>query len=195
MLGKLIYRTSMLNLFRLIVLAVTLFFLNDFYLETLTQPKFMALQSTGFFSRVGNFFSYHWTYPGEFLSFFCVVLFPAIYFSFIRGVRFHEKGFKINRGLPFFNQSFMYTDIRSYKLLHPKYAIAVYLASGETLMIADNTIERVIAIVDQHNVRGDLAQDDFVKLITSYRNFLIFVVSFVLILFFVRKLGLFFFNT
>jgi hypothetical protein len=57
--------------------------------------------------------------------------------------------------------------------------------------VADNNIERVIAILDQHNISGDLAQDEFVKLFANFKKFIFIVFAFTIVLFLVKKLGLF----
>jgi hypothetical protein len=185
MLGKKIYKTSMLNIFRLIIFAIVLFFLNDFILDTYTYENF---QVVGRF-KILDIIDYHYRYPGEFIAFFFLILVPAFYYSLVRGVRFYEKGFTFNRGLPFMNKAVPYSEVKTYKLLHPKHVVTIHTKSGEVYLIADNTVERVIAILDQHNIQGDLAQDDYVKLITNFRKFIIVVVSFTLILFFLKKLG------
>lgn len=187
MLGKKIYRTGMLNLFRLVILAIVIFFLNDFILDTYTYEKFQAMHRF----KIIDVFQYHYRYPIEFISFFFVVLVPAIYYSLIRGARFHEKGFTFNRGLPFMNKSVMYSDVKSYKLLHPKHVVTIKTKSGEVYLVSDNTIERVIAILDQHNIQGDLAQDDYVNLLSNIRKFIIVVLTFTLVVFLLKKFGAF----
>src|SRR6478736_6119047 len=116
MLGKKLYKSSMMNIFRLIILAIVIFFLNDFILDTYTYDKF---QADGRF-KIIDVIQYHYRYPQEFVTFFCLILIPAFYYSLVRGVRFHEKGFVFNRGLPFMNTTVQYDDIKTYKLLHPK---------------------------------------------------------------------------
>lgn len=187
MLGKKLYKTSMLHLFRMILFAIVLFFFNDFYLETFTYEKF---QAAGRF-EILDVINYHYRYPHEFMTFFFLVIGPAFYYCFFRGVGFYEKGFIYNRGLPFFNKAILYTEIKTYKLLHPNKAISIHSANGDVFVIADNNVERVIAILDQHNISGDLAQDDYVRLISNYRKFMILVVGFTLFLFFIKKIGLF----
>jgi len=187
MLGKKLYKTSMLNIFRLIILAITISFFNNFYLETFTYEKF---QSGGHF-RVLDVIEYHYNYPFEFISFFCLIIIPAVYYGFIRGVRFHEKGFVYNRGLPFFNKAVLYTEIKSYKLLHPNKAISIQSHKGDIFVVADNHTERVIAILDQHDIKGDLAQDDYVKLIANYGKFAMIVIAFTIFLFVSKRLGFF----
>lgn len=187
MLGKKLYKTSMLNIFRLVLLAITIFFFNNFYLETFTYEKFQA----GGRFQILDVLNYHYRYPFEFITFFCLIIIPAFYYGVIRGVRFHEKGFVYNRGLPFFNRAVPYEDIKTYKLLHPKKCISIHSKKGDVYVIADNSVERVIAILDQHNIQGDLAQDDYVRLIANYRKFLVIIIGFTIFLFVAKKLGLF----
>lgn len=187
MLGKKLYKTGMLNIFRLVILAIVIFFLNDFILETYTYEKF---QADGRF-KIIDVLQYHYSYPKEFVYFFFLILGPAFYYSLIRGVKFHEKGFVFNRGLPFMNRSVLYSDVKTYKLLHPKHIVTIHTHKGDVFLIADNSVERVIAILDQHNIPGDLARDDYTNLITNFRKFIIVVLSFTLIVFVLKKMGLF----
>jgi hypothetical protein len=187
MLGKKLYKTSMLNIFRLIILAITLFFLNDFYLETFTYEKFQLERRF----KILDVLEFHYNYPHEFIIFFCLIIIPATYYGLLRGVRFHEKGFVYNRGLPFLNKVVPYEDVKTYKLLHPKKAISIHSQKGDIYVIADNNADRVISILDQHNIKGDLAQDDYVKLIANYGKFAMIVICFTIFLFIIKKLGLF----
>ncbi len=192
MLGKKLYQTSMLNLFRMAVFAVVVFFFNDFYLETITAPKFqemlIELPNKNFISRLLTFFRYHYMYPRDLIAFMGTIILPALYYAFIRGVRFHEKGFAFNRGIPFLNHTIKYEDVKRYKLFHPKYVISMHLHNGDSFMIADNSVERVIAILDQHNIPGDLG-DEYAKLFTNFKRVMIFVLCFTVLLFVIRKLG------
>ncbi len=192
MLGRRLYKTSMLNLFRLGVLAVVIFFFSDFYLETITAPKFqemlIELPSRTLLARLLTFFKYHYAYPRDLMAFMGTIIAPAVYYAFIRGVRFHEKAFAFNRGIPFLNHIIKYEDVKRYKLFHPKYAISMHLHNGDSFVIADNAVERVIAILDQHNIAGDLA-DDYTKLFTNFKRVVIFVICFTVLLFLIRKLG------
>lgn len=186
MLGKKLYRTSMLNIFRMAILALVVFFFNDFYLDTFTYENFQLERRF----KILDVINYHYRYPTEFITFFCLIIIPAVYYSFLRGVRLHEKGLVYNRGLPFFNKRVNYDDIKTYKLLHPKKAISIHTRSGEIFVIADNNVERVIAILDQQNIQGDLAQDEYVKLITNYKRFMMMVIFFAFSVFVMKKLGL-----
>ena len=183
MLGKKLYKTHMLYTFRLVILAIVVFFLNDFVLDTYTYEKFQAV---GRF-KILDVLEYHYRYPAEFITFFFLIIVPAVYYSSIRGVRFHEQGFIYNRGIPFMNKTVLYSDIKIYKLLHPKLVVTIHTIKGDVFVIADNSLERVIAILDQHNIQGDLARDDYANLITNFRKFVIVVVSFTMAMFFLKK--------
>lgn len=187
MLGKKLYKTSMLNLFKIGIFAIVVFFFNDFYLETFTYEKF---QIVGRY-KILDVIDYHYRYPHEFIVFCCLIIIPAVYYGLIRGVRFHERGFIYNKGLPFFNKAVLYSEIKTYKLLHPKKAISIHSLKGDVFVIADNNVERVIAILDQHNIKGDLAQDDYVRLISNYKKFLMMVISFTIFIFVLKRIGLF----
>lgn len=188
MLGKKLYKTGMLNIFRLIILAIVIFFLNDFILDTYTYEKFQELRRF----KILDVLEYHYKYPNELITFFFLIIVPAFYYALIRGVRFHEKAFVFNRGLPFMNKTVPYEDVRTYKLLHPNLVVTIHTKSNDVYLIADNSVERVIAILDQHHIKGDLAQDDYANLITNFRKFIIVVLSFTFVLFIIKKLGFFF---
>lgn len=187
MLGKKLYKTSTLNVFRLVIFAIFLFFLNDFVLDTYTYEKFQAV---GRF-KILDVIHYHLKYPNEFITFFLLIVVPAFYYAFIRGARFCEKGFTFNRGLPFMNKAVLYSDVKTYKLLQPNHVVTIHTTNGDVYIIADNNIERVIAILDQHNIPGDLARDDYSRLIMNVKKFIIVVVSFTLVIFFMKKFGFF----
>ncbi len=187
MLGKRLYKTSMLNIFRLIILFIFVFFLNDFYLDTFTQEKFQLEAKF----KIIDVINYHYRYPLEFITFFFLIFYPCLYYAFIRGVRFYEKGFIYNRGIPFLSKTVLYSEIESYKLLHPEFAISITTKDKDIFVVADNSMERVLAIIDQHGVKGDLAKDEYTKLIINYRKFLMIILSFTAVVFILQKFGFF----
>lgn len=184
--GKKIYRTSMLAPFRFILLALVVFFYHSFYLSTFQEPKFLKEGVFGFWDVI----EFHYRYPFEFISISILVMTPVIYYGFMRGARFFEKGYLFNQGLPFFNTWVSYEDVKQYKLLLPDSILAIFTKSGEIHVVADGHIERVIALLDQHGITGDLAQDAYVRLIQNVRRFFYVVVGFTAILFLVKRLGL-----
>lgn len=177
----------MLNMFRLIILLIVVFFVNDFVLNTYTYDKFQAVGKY----KILDVFRYHYTYPREFIGFFFLIIAPAFYYSLVRGVRFYEKGFIFNRGIPFMNKTVMYEEVKTYNLLHPKHVLTIHTQKKDVYLIADNSLERIIAILDQHNIPGDFARDDYANLITNFKKFIIVVISFTLVVFLMIKLGLF----
>jgi hypothetical protein len=187
MLGKKLYKTSMLNILRLLIFAMVLFFFNDFVLDTYTYEKF---QADGRFKFI-DVLMFHYKYPKEFITFFLLIIFPAYYYAFFRGIKFFEKGFVYNRGLPFLNRKILYSDVALYKLIHPKNILIVQTIKGEVFLVADNNLERVIAILDQHNIKGDLAKDGYVNLLTNLKRFILIVLSFTLLMFLMKKFGVF----
>lgn len=187
MLGKKLYSTSMLNVFRLIILGIVIFFINDLILDTYTYDKF---QVDGRF-KIIDVIQYHYKYPREFITFVILILAPAFYYTLIRGVRFYEKGFVFNRGLPFMNKVILYSDIKTYKLLHPKHIISIHTTKGEVYLIADNSLDRAVAILDQHEIQGDLGRDDYTKLIHKFKKFIFLILSFTFLVFVLKKIGIF----
>lgn len=183
--GKKIYRTALLAPFRLVMFALAFFFYRDFYLSTFQEPKFIERGSFAFLDVL----EFHYRYPLEVAVLTALTLTPIIYYGFIRGARFYEKGYLFNQGLPFFNVWVPYEDIKQYKLLLPKSILAIFTKNGEIHVVADGNIERVIAVLDQHNVPGDLAQDAYVRLIQNVKKFFIVVLTFTIVLYAVSKFG------
>ena len=183
--GKKVYRTSMLGSFRFIMLILAFSFYRDFYLETFQEPKFLEKGLFGFWDVV----QYHWHYPVEIITLSILVLMPIIYYGLVRGVRFYEKGYLFNKGLPFVNVWVPYAEVKQYKLLLPRSILAMFTHAGDVHLVADGNIERVIALLDQHNVPGDLAQDAYVRLLTNIRNFFLVVLTFTGVLFLVKQFG------
>ncbi len=187
MLGKKLYKTSMIGSFKLIILVVVIFFLNDFILDTYTYEKFQLLRRFKILDVLG----YHYKYPYEFITFFLIIIVPAFYYAFIRGVSFYEKGFVYNRGLPFMNRTVLYTEVQTFKLLHPKLVVTIHTKKSDVYVIADKSVERIVAILDQHNIQGDLARDDYTNLIANFRKFIVIVLTFTLVVFMLKKFGFF----
>lgn len=185
--GKRIYRTAMIAPFRLVLLALVLFFYHDLYLGTYQIELFLREGKLGWWNAI----QFHLKYPTELFWLTGLVLPPVIYYGFIRGVRFYEKGYLFNRGLPFLNSWFNYEQASHYKLLAPKSIIAIFTNAGEIHLVADGNIERVIAILDQHGVKGDLAQEAQIRLIQNVKKFIYVVLFFTTVIYTALKLGLF----
>lgn len=185
--GKKIYRTSMVGTMRLVLFSVVVFFYHDLYLGTFQEEKFLAAGNFKFMDVI----AFHLKYPTEFIWLTCLIMPAFIYYCFIRGVRFFEKGYLFNNGLPFLNVWSSYEDIKNYKILAPKSTLALFSTGGDIRLVVDGNIERVIAILDQHGVQGDLAQDAYVKLLTNIRKFVYVVLVFTLVIYAALKMGWF----
>ena len=183
--GKKIYKTTMLHVFRLFVTGPALFFLYSFYLETFKDERFLSYGATGFKAAV----SYHLKYPYEFISFLIIIFVPYLYYCFIRGSVFYEKGFTFNKGMPFLNIYIPYVAVTKYKLLHPETIMAISTHRNETFLIADNNLPRIIAILDQQNIQGDLASKEYVTLLQNMFKFFIIVFGFTILLLVLKKFG------
>jgi hypothetical protein len=185
--GKLIYRTAMIAPFRLVLLGLVLFFYHDLYLGTFQIELFLKAGKLSWWDVI----QFHLKYPTEFFLLSGLVIPPVVYYGLIRGVRFYEKGYLFNRGLPFLNSWFNYEQASHYKLLAPKSIIAIFSNSGEIHLVADGNIERVIATLDQHGVKGDLAQEAQIRLIQNVKKFLYVVLFFTMVIYTALKIGLF----
>lgn len=183
--GKKIYRTALLWPFRLTMFVLAFSFYRDTYLSTFQDPKFIETGSYAIWDAI----QFHYKYPVEVVTLSFLVLTPIIYYGFIRGTRFFEKGYLFNKGLPFVNTWVPYEEIKQYKLLVPKSILAIFTKSGEIHVVSDGNIERVLALLDQHNVPGDLAQDAYVHLIQNIFKFFVIVLSFTLLIFIINKFG------
>lgn len=186
-LGKKIYSSRMLWPLRLLVLVVFLFLLFNLYAQTVNDPNFVKWSDKSFVGII----KFHWFYPEEFISFLVTVFLPAIYYGFFRSIRFFENGIVINRGLPFFNRVIFYTQIRSYKIIHPKYLLSLVREDTEDeILFSVTNIQRAMAIFDNHNIRGDLGDKEFKSAVSGNKKFAALVILFAVMVFFFQHFGL-----
>ena len=106
-LGKRLYKSTALKEFKLVYMGIAALLLVNLVLQTYSNTLFVENFAKSFSGVV----DFHLKYPEDFLIYCFTILFPAIYYSFIRGIVFYEKGMTINRGFPFFNRSFLYSNI------------------------------------------------------------------------------------
>lgn len=183
MLGKKLYKTRTLDVIKFLVSVLMIFLINDFVLQTYTYDKIRILQNPDLWDVI----KYHYRYPWELIIFFFLFLGPAFYYSFIRGTRFYEKGFIYNKGLPFLNTKVKYDNVNYYQLLHPKCLMLLKTQKG-FFLIADNSLERVIAILDQHDISGNLASEEYKKLILGLRRVIFIAITFTFVAFVTKKI-------
>lgn len=173
--GKRLYRSTALPHFKLVFILIAVWVFINLYFKTFSDPDFIARGGI----ELKDVFQFHYVYPTQFIGFFFGTLIPAIYYAFFRGIVFFEDGIVINRGIPFFNHCVKYSDIESFKVIHPKYLMSVKRKDvGEELLFTIKEIDRAIAIFDQHNIKGDLGTSDLAKSITVSRKAVIISVIF-----------------
>lgn len=185
--GKKIYRTSMLYPMKWFLFALFLFFYHDLYLATFRELRFLE---SGDLTVLGVI-RFHLKYPIEFITLSSLVFPIFLYYAFFRGVVFYEKGILYNRGIPFLNSWISYADCLSYRLVSPKALIAITVKNGDIFLVGSNNMSRVIAALDQHEVKGDLGTSEYMKLARNLKFFFYAVSFFTLMLYLCVRLGIF----
>jgi hypothetical protein len=151
--GKKLYRSTALIEFKIIFLSIASWVLINLYFKTYSDPDFIA----GGYNSFDDVVQFHMIYPAQFIGFIIGTLIPTLYYSFIRGIVFFETGVVINRGVPFFNQSVNYSDIESFKIVHPRFLISIKRKDiHEETLFTIRDVDRVVAIFDQHAIQADL---------------------------------------
>tara|TARA_Y100001936_G_C16028549_1_gene644058 strand:- start:523 stop:1110 length:588 start_codon:yes stop_codon:yes gene_type:complete len=185
-LGKRLYKSTALKEFKLVYMGIAALLLVNLVLQTYSNTLFVENFAKSFSGVV----DFHLKYPEDFLIYCFTILFPAIYYSFIRGIVFYEKGMTINRGFPFFNRSFLYSNISKYKIIHPKYLMGVKRSDiDEEFVFTIRNIDRVVAILDQQNISGSLGKEKLEKTMTVNKKLVIFFALFGTLLFVIQHFG------
>ena len=186
-LGKKIYTSRMLWPLRLLVLGVFLFLLVNLFLQTSHDPNYVKWSDHSFLGTL----RFHLFYAEELLMFVVTVFIPSFYYGVLRSIRFFENGIIINRGLPFFNREIFYSQIKSYKIIHPKYLISIIRSDMEDeILLSVSNMQRAIAILDNHNIPGDLGNKEFQESLSVNKKFVFIVIGFAIIVFFFQYFGL-----
>lgn len=185
-LGKRLYKSTALKEFKLVYMGIAALLLVNLVLQTYSNTLFVENFAKSFSGVV----DFHLKYPEDFLIYCFTILFPAIYYSFIRGIVFYEKGMTINRGFPFFNRSFLYSNISKYKIIHPKYLMGVKRSDiDEEFVFTIRNIDRVVAILDQQNISVSLGKEKLEKTMTVNKKLVIFFALFGTLLFVIQHFG------
>lgn len=173
--GKKLYRSAALLEFKIVFILIAAWVLVNLYFKTYSDPDFIEFGAGGFIDVV----KFHYRYPVQFIGFTFGTLVPAIYYSFIRGIVFFEEGVVINRGIPLLNHCVEYKDIKSYKIVHPKYLMSIKRKDlDEDLLFTVQEIDRVVAIFDQHDIPGDLSHTEISLNNTVSRKLLFIAIIF-----------------
>ena len=152
-LGKKVYQSRAIGSVRLTIILLSFILFLNLLSQTLSDPHFLEMGD----KSLRAILSFHWFYPEELITYIITILIPTFYYSFIRGVRFFEKGMIYNKGLPFFNTTILYKNIEKYEVIHPKYLLSVTeKETDETHMFSISQLDRVLAILDQSGIKGDL---------------------------------------
>ena len=171
-LGKELYRTKALPLFRWIILLVAFGLFIQLLLSVESFGKLLF-------------------YPAELITYIISILMPAVYFALIRATKFYENGIVINRGLPYFDRVVKYSEIKGYYFIHPKHLLVIRRKDIEDeLVISICDIDRAIAIFDQHHIPGDLGEEGQKDRVSVQKKFIFFFVGFSTLLFVAQWFGL-----
>jgi hypothetical protein len=154
-LGKKLYQSSAMPSIKAMALMISIVLFLNLYFQTFNDPVFIK-SGLYLFEDVVKF---HLFYPEEFIIYVLTILLPAIYYGFIRGVRFYEKGIIINKGLPFFNMTVPFELIEKFEVINQKHFMSITRKDTEDdYMFSVNQIDRVLAILDQNHITGDLGR-------------------------------------
>ena len=187
-LGKKLYKSKALMPFKVLFLSICIMLFINLYIQTYIDPDFLKNFEHSFWG-VMNF---HVAYPEQVISLILSTLIPTIYYAFIRGICFYEKGVLVNRGLPFMNHVIAYDDIQSYKIVHHKYLMSFMRKSlREELLFTVQDIDRAVAILDQHNIKGDLSNAEFHGGMTTSKKLIIFYIVFFIVVTILQFSGFF----
>jgi hypothetical protein len=152
-LGKKVYQSRAIGSVRLTIILLSFILLLNLFFQTMSDPHFLERGD----NSLASILSFHWFYPQEIIIYLLTVLIPTLYYSFIRGVRFFEKGVIYNKGLPFFNSTILYRDIEKYEVVHPKYLLAITeKETKDAHLFSISQLDRVVALLDQSGIKGDL---------------------------------------
>lgn len=173
-LGKKLYQSTAMPSIKIMAVIISVVLLLNLYFQTFSDPVFIKTGSYSFTDII----DFHLKYPEEFIIYLCTIFIPSLYYGFIRGVRFYENGIVINRGLPFFNMNIPYSLITNFEVVNQKHFMSITRKDTEDeYMFTVNNIDRVLAILDQNNIKGDLgavAKEDQ----TAHKKLILFFIVF-----------------
>jgi hypothetical protein len=152
-LGKKLYQSSAMPSIKAMAVIIGVVLFLNLYFQTFNDPSFIR---AGLYS-FKDVINFHIFYPEGFIIYVLTILLPAIYYGFLRGVRFYEKGIIINKGLPFFNMVVPFESISKFEVINQKHFMSITRKDTEDdYMFSVNQIDRVLAILDQNHISGDL---------------------------------------
>jgi hypothetical protein len=154
--GKKLYKSTALKMVKVLAILISFALFFNLYAHTVQLDIFLK---EGWEGRI-KFWAYHLANPAELLTYILFVLLPALYYGFIRGVVFFEKGILYNKGLPTFNSFIPYSDIKSFEVISQKHFMSIKSKStDDEILFSINDMDRVVAILDQNGIKGSLGLD------------------------------------
>lgn len=188
-LGKRAFKSTAPNIVKTIILVVLGLAFINLYISTFRDEKFIQLSTKAPLSV----WEFYLSYPEDFISFLVVIFIPAIYYSFIRGIVFYEKGISINRGLPFFNRELLFEQIESYKVVHPKYLISITRKDPQDeLLFSVRNMDRVIGFLDGHLVRVEALDETKEAAVSgAQKKLVMIIIGFSIALLTLQQIGVF----
>jgi hypothetical protein len=186
-LGKKLYKSRALFPAKVFLLVVSFILMINMYYSTLSDDDFIKMGGKGFYDVI----NFHITYPEELLTFLVLIIAPTIYYGFIRGIVFFEKGIVINRGLPFFNHSVAFDDIKEYKMINPKFLMSIVRKdTDDEILFTICDPDRGVAIMDQQGIPGQLGSEEHLGQMSSQKKFVILVLFFGMVIFILQRFSL-----
>lgn len=157
---KLLYRSTSIFTVKVLALMIPLVLGLNLYFQTYSSKAFNTfIENKELMANFESVWIFHKMYPHELIFYIITICIPAIYYGFIRGVRFYEDKVIINRGLPFFNMEIPFEDIGKFEIIHPKFFLSITRKDTEDeILFTVNNVDRVLALLDQHNIKGQLGK-------------------------------------
>lgn len=185
-LGKRLYKSSAIPSAKLFIVLIIIGLFINLIIKTYSNPLFLQKSSFNNFTVM----DFNLMYPEQLLIYLIFVLFPGIYYGFIRGIYFFEKGIIINRGLPFLNYVILYKNIQSYKIKNPKYLMSVTKTdTSSEIIFTICKSDRAVAILDQHGIKGILAKEKLNEMSANKKLFF-YTIVFGIIIYFIQQFDL-----
>lgn len=175
----------MLRSYRVIIWVVVIILFLNLMFKTLTDSDFINWGGKG----LSQVFTYHYRYPEEIIIFILFTLLPAIYYTVIRGNVFYEFGLTVNKGMPFLNQKVMYDRVENYNVANFKNLVVLKTKSDMEVYLQSHDTQRIIGILDQHEIKGDLGKRESIESKSSNRKLFIVFVMFSILVFLFQHFG------
>lgn len=184
-LGIKLYKSGPLFSVKVTLVLVAIFLLSHLINNTYSDPDFIRKS----LSKDISVFKFHLQYPEQIISYLMIVIAPIVYYGFIRGIYFFEKGIIINRGIPFWNNIIFYHNIDSYRIMKSKYLMSVTMKEGSEFVFTITDADRAVAIMDQNGIQANFTSDSFINEISAHKRLTISVLMLGVLVFLIQHFG------